>query len=142
MRTLFIECNMGASGDMLMGALYESAFHTCNGDNHSGFGDAFCVGKKTVDSGDALFIECNMGASGDMLMGALYELLSDSQKESFLKTMNNLFPNQILLQAVPAEKCGVWGTKINVVILGQEETPSVKRQQPTTSIRASSVPTS
>ncbi|MCI8299364.1 MAG: nickel pincer cofactor biosynthesis protein LarC [Lachnospiraceae bacterium] len=71
-----------------------------------------------------LFIECNMGASGDMLMGALYELLSDSQKESFLKTMNNLFPNQILLQAVPAEKCGVWGTKINVVILGQEETPS------------------
>lgn len=63
-----------------------------------------------------LFIECNMGASGDMLMGALYELLSDSQKESFLKTMNNLFPNQILLQAVPAEKCGVWGTKINVVI--------------------------
>ncbi len=68
-----------------------------------------------------LFIECNMGASGDMLMGALYELLSDSQKESFLKTMNNLFPNQILLQASPAEKCGIWGTKMNVVILGQEE---------------------
>ncbi|MEY8390345.1 nickel pincer cofactor biosynthesis protein LarC [Lachnospiraceae bacterium] len=68
-----------------------------------------------------LFIECNMGASGDMLMGALYELLSDSLKESFLKTMNNLFPNQILLQAAPAEKCGIWGTKVNVVILGQEE---------------------
>lgn len=54
-------------------------------------------------------------------MGALYELLSDSQKESFLKTMNNLFPNQILIQASPSEKCGIWGTKMNVVILGQEE---------------------
>lgn len=71
-----------------------------------------------------LFIECNMGASGDMLMGALYELLSDSQKESFLKTMNNLFPNEILLQASPSEKCGIWGTKMNVVILGHEESPA------------------
>ncbi len=71
-----------------------------------------------------LFIECNMGASGDMLMGALYELLSDSQKESFLKTMNSLLPSQILLQASPAEKCGIWGTKMHVVILGQEESPA------------------
>lgn len=37
-----------------------------------------------------LFIECNMGAAGDMLMGALYELLTDAEKDSFLKTMNEL----------------------------------------------------
>lgn len=68
-----------------------------------------------------LYLECNMGASGDMLMGALYELLSDSEKDIFLKTMNSLFPEDIMLHAVPSEKCGIWGTKMNVVILGQEE---------------------
>ena len=68
-----------------------------------------------------LFIECNMGAAGDMLMGALYELLTDAEKDSFLKTMNGLFPDQIMLHATASEKCGIWGTKMNVVILGQEE---------------------
>ncbi len=69
-----------------------------------------------------LYLECNMGASGDMLMGALYELLSDSAKDTFIKNMNSLFPNQLMLSASPSEKCGIWGTKMNVVILGQEET--------------------
>lgn len=69
-----------------------------------------------------LYLECNMGASGDMLMGALYELLSDSAKDTFIKNMNSLFPNQLMLSAAPCEKCGIWGTKMNVVILGQEET--------------------
>ncbi len=69
-----------------------------------------------------LYLECNMGASGDMLMGALYELLSDSAKDAFIKNMNSLFPNQLMLSASPSEKCGIWGTKMNVVILGQEET--------------------
>lgn len=68
-----------------------------------------------------LYLECNMGAAGDMLMGALYELLSDSEKDIFLKTMNSLFPNKIMLNTSPSEKCGIWGTKMNVVILGQEE---------------------
>ena len=68
-----------------------------------------------------LFIECNMGAAGDMLMGALYELLTDAEKDSFLKTMNELFPDQIMLHAAASEKCGIWGTKMNVVILGKEE---------------------
>ena len=63
-----------------------------------------------------LFIECNMGAAGDMLMGALYELLTDAEKDSFLKTMNGLFPEQIMLHANASEKCGIWGTKMNVVI--------------------------
>ncbi len=68
-----------------------------------------------------LYLECNMGVSGDMLMGALYELLSDSEKDIFLKTMNSLFPEDIMLQATSSEKCGIWGTKMNVAILGHEK---------------------
>lgn len=68
-----------------------------------------------------LFIECNMGASGDMLMGALYELLPESEQKSFLETMNSLFPQKIMINATPSEKCGIWGTKMNVVILGRTE---------------------
>lgn len=68
-----------------------------------------------------LFLECNMGAAGDMIMGALYELLTESEQQQFLETMNGLFPEKIMINAVPAEKCGIWGTKINVVILGQTE---------------------
>ncbi len=70
-----------------------------------------------------LYLECNMGASGDMLMGALYELLPDSGKDMFQKNMNSLFPKQLMVSAIPSEKCGIWGTKMNVVILGQEEHP-------------------
>lgn len=76
-----------------------------------------------------LYLECNMGAAGDMLMGALYELLPDSEKDLFLKSMNSLFPNEIMLNAVPSEKCGIWGTKINVVILGHEEQPDTHSPQ-------------
>ncbi len=79
-----------------------------------------------------LFLECNMGASGDMLMGALYELLSDSEKDTFLKSMNSLFPKQLMLSASPSEKCGIWGTKMNVVILGQEEHGTVSEECPQT----------
>lgn len=68
-----------------------------------------------------LFIECNMGAAGDMLMGALYELLTESEQKQFLETMNGLFSEKIMISAVPSEKCGIWGTKINVVILGHTE---------------------
>ena len=39
-----------------------------------------------------LYLECNMGAAGDMLMAALYELMSESEKQDFLETMNRLFP--------------------------------------------------
>lgn len=70
-----------------------------------------------------LFIECNMGAAGDMLMGALYELLPEPEQKQFLETMNSLFPDKIMVTAVPMEKCGIWGTKINMAILGQTESP-------------------
>ena len=69
-----------------------------------------------------LFIECNMGAAGDMLMGALYELLTESEQKQFLDSMNSLFPDKLMIKAVPSEKCGIWGTKMNVVILGQTDT--------------------
>ena len=65
-----------------------------------------------------LYIECNMGAAGDMLMGAFYELLED--KETFLRTMNGLFP-EVTVSAVQAETCGIIGTHMNVVINGREE---------------------
>ena len=68
-----------------------------------------------------LFLECNMGAAGDMLMGALYELLPEPEQVQFLDTMNRLFPDKIMVKASPAEKCGIWGTKMDVVILGQTE---------------------
>lgn len=68
-----------------------------------------------------LFIECNMGAAGDMLMGALYELLPEPEQKQFLETMNGLFPDKIMVNAAPMEKCGIWGTKMNIAILGQAE---------------------
>ncbi|MEY8517770.1 nickel pincer cofactor biosynthesis protein LarC [Lachnospiraceae bacterium 29-84] len=68
-----------------------------------------------------LFIECNMGAAGDMLMGALYELLDEPKQRSFLDTMNGLFPDKLMISPSPSEKCGVWGTKMNVAILGRTE---------------------
>ncbi len=54
-----------------------------------------------------LFIECNMGAAGDMLMGALYELLTESEQKQFLDSMNSLFPDKLMIKAVPSEKCGI-----------------------------------
>lgn len=70
-----------------------------------------------------LFIDCSMGAAGDMLMGALYELLEPSQQEAFLDTMNHLFSEHISVTASPCEKCGIYGTKINVSLYGQQEIP-------------------
>ena len=67
-----------------------------------------------------LYIECNMGASGDMLMGALYEICD--QKELFLETMNRVFADfDVHISAEPAEKCGIHGTKMHVLIHNTEE---------------------
>lgn len=76
-----------------------------------------------------LFLECNMGAAGDMLMGALYELLPKPEQEQFLETMNSLFPDKIMIKTAPSEKCGIWGTKVNVVILGQTETTEASEEE-------------
>ena len=76
-----------------------------------------------------LFIECNMGAAGDMLMGALYELLPSQEQEQFIETMNSLFPDKIMIKTAPSEKCGIWGTKADVVILGHSETPEMPQEE-------------
>lgn len=68
-----------------------------------------------------LFIECSMGASGDMLMGALYELLEPSMQEDFLDIMNHLLPGTVSLTAESSEKCGIYGTKMNVSVHGVTE---------------------
>ncbi len=78
-----------------------------------------------------LFIECNMGAAGDMLMGALYELLPSPEQEQFVETMNSLFPDKIMIKTAPSEKCGIWGTKADVVILGHSETPEMSEKEHT-----------
>ena len=71
-----------------------------------------------------LFMECSMGAAGDMIMGALYELLDSSQRDDFLDTMNHLLSGTISLTANCSEKCGIYGTKMNVSIHGQTEEAS------------------
>lgn len=68
-----------------------------------------------------LFIDCSMGAAGDMLMGALYELLEPAQQEDFLDTMNHLLSQNISLTASSCEKCGIYGTKMDVSIYVKNE---------------------
>ena len=71
-----------------------------------------------------LYIECKMGAAGDMLMAALYELLTPSQKEQFLKTMNTLLLGELEVHAINDTKCGIRGTHIQVLVHGREEAPT------------------
>lgn len=66
-----------------------------------------------------LFIECNMGAAGDMLMSAFLELITD--KEEFISKVNGLGIPGVKVWAEPAEKCGVIGTHVHVIIDGHEE---------------------
>ena len=67
-----------------------------------------------------LYLECNMGAAGDMLMAALYELMSESEKQDFLETMNRLFPG-VEIQPRQAVTCGITGTHMDVTVRGEEE---------------------
>jgi uncharacterized protein (TIGR00299 family) protein len=68
-----------------------------------------------------LYLECNMGAAGDMLMAALYELLSQQEQEQFLHTMNHLGLEGVTVSPSPSQKCGIWGTHMEVTVFGQEE---------------------
>lgn len=69
-----------------------------------------------------LYLECKMGASGDMLMGALFDLLEQNQQEEFLKKMNLLFPDTIIISAKQEQKCGITGTAMTVLCNNVEET--------------------
>lgn len=66
-----------------------------------------------------LFIDCNMGAAGDMLTAALLELLPDRQ--AFLERLNALGIPGVEFRTEPAVKCGITGTKMHVLVHGEEE---------------------
>ncbi|MFP3154401.1 nickel pincer cofactor biosynthesis protein LarC [Lachnospiraceae bacterium ZAX-1] len=68
-----------------------------------------------------LYIECNMGAAGDMLMGALFELLDTQKQTDFLEKMNTLPLSDISLTTDRVQKCGIYGTKMNVFFKGKIE---------------------
>ena len=66
-----------------------------------------------------LYIDCNMGAAGDMLSGALLELIPD--KEAFIRKINSLGIPHTEVKAIRAEKCGIKGTHIEVLVNGMSE---------------------
>lgn len=66
-----------------------------------------------------LYLECNMGAAGDMLMAALAELHPDP--EGFVNRFNQLNIPGIVLKKEKAQKCGIVGTHMSVMIHGAEE---------------------
>ena len=69
---------------------------------------------KTLDS------ECAMGAAGDMLTAALLDLLSVEEQQAFLGQMNRLLPG-VQVKVNPAQKCGVQGLHVQVLVNGEEE---------------------
>lgn len=68
-----------------------------------------------------IYVQCSMGVAGDMLMGALYELLDEDEQKAFLRKMNSLAIPGLSVNALPAVRCGVTGTHMEVKINGVEE---------------------
>ena len=66
-----------------------------------------------------LYIDCGMGAAGDMFSAALLELLPD--KEKFVNELNALGIPGVVYRAEPSEKCGITGTRMVVMVNGEEE---------------------
>ena len=66
-----------------------------------------------------LYIDCGMGAAGDMLTAALLDLMPE--KEEALKELNELGIPGVEFKAETAQKCGVTGTHMHVLVNGEEE---------------------
>ena len=66
-----------------------------------------------------LYLDCGMGAAGDMLTAALLELLPDPGK--MIDRLNQLGIPDVTYQLVPAEKCGITGSSVRVLVHGEEE---------------------
>ncbi|MCR5748376.1 MAG: nickel pincer cofactor biosynthesis protein LarC [Lachnospiraceae bacterium] len=66
-----------------------------------------------------LYLDCGMGAAGDMLTAALLELIPD--KDEFVKELNGLWREGVTTTAEKAVKCGITGTRVHVLIDGEEE---------------------
>lgn len=67
-----------------------------------------------------LYLDCQMGAAGDMLTAALLELLPDP--DGFIEELNSLGIPGVTYKKQTAEKCGITGTQVSVLINGTEET--------------------
>ena len=66
-----------------------------------------------------LFIECRMGAAGDMLTAALLELFPEPEK--IIAEMNSFGIPEVEYIPEEAEKCGIKGTHMRVLVHGEEE---------------------
>ena len=66
-----------------------------------------------------LYLECNMGAAGDMLMAALLEL--HPAPEDFLTRLRGLGLPNVTIEREPAEKCGIQGSHMKILVKGKEE---------------------
>ena len=67
----------------------------------------------------SLYIECSMGAAGDMLLAALIELMPEPER--FIERLNNIGIPNVTYRAAKAEKCGIYGTQIDVSVHGEVE---------------------
>ncbi len=68
-----------------------------------------------------LYLDCSMGAAGDMLSAALLELLPECERGSFVNRLNHLGLPGVTFRAEPAEKCGIVGTHMKVLVCGVAE---------------------
>ena len=66
-----------------------------------------------------LYLDCGMGAAGDMLAAALLELLPD--REAFVRKFQEAGIPDVELRAERAEKCGITGTHVRMLVHGEEE---------------------
>ncbi len=70
-----------------------------------------------------LYFDCSMGAAGDMLSAALLELMPDPG--SMMARLNALGIPGVEYRRERAEKCGITGTHMSVLVNGQEEDPEM-----------------
>lgn len=68
-----------------------------------------------------LYFECRMGAAGDMLTGALIDLLPDGERVEAVSALNSLGIDGVKFAVETAEKAGIHGTSVRVLIDGAEE---------------------
>ena len=66
-----------------------------------------------------LYLDCGMGAAGDMLTAALLELLPDP--EGMIDRLNGLGIPDVEYRMEKAEKCGITGTQVRILVHGVEE---------------------
>ncbi len=66
-----------------------------------------------------LYLDCAMGCAGDMLTAALLELFDN--REEILAELNGLGIPNVEYTAEQSIKCGITGTRIRVLVKGEEE---------------------